>query len=317
MISNVWLGFMLASFHWESGESVWQPLAPLTLSALCLYFSGNLANDWFDREWDQKHRPERALPAGLFLPTTYLALALFLVLASCISAAFLGTQTLAIAIIIAALIATYTWFHKRTRWAVIPMGLCRAGLYALGFFTIWPEFLVRGEIELPPGGITMLVYHERPLEASDAAWAIAFLATHAFGLLIYIAGLSLAARYESIEHPPHGMVLLSRAMLFLPLAAMSAWWMSSHPIPTMIGLLPFAIWLSLCLTVFRRPIPRLVSGLLAGIPLIDLIAVVPLVASLGILDSNSDHHPLLLAALLIPISAFILGRLLQKIAPAT
>jgi hypothetical protein len=65
-----------------------------------------------------------------------------------------------------------------------------------------------------------------------------------------------------------------------------------------------------------------VSGLLAGIPLVDFIAAAPL--ALGVMsfvkrfsyeeDPNLIH---LQALLLIPLLAFVLGRLLQKVAPAT
>lgn len=301
VVSNVWLGFMLALTSFRGTGSPWLTLALLSLSALCLYFAGNLANDWFDREWDRRNRPERALPSGHFRPSTYLALALFLAINGCLTAASLGTCTLVVAIVIVALISLYTWLHKRTRWAVIPMGLCRAGLYVMGFLAAMPR------------------EHDSMANFGIAALSL-FIGTHALGLLIYIAGLSLAARYESVEHPPHGMILLSRAMLFLPLAAMSAWWMNIHPVATLVGMLPFAVWLTLSLTRFRRPIPRLVSALLAGIPLIDFIAAVPVVVALSaafLPRFNILGHPLLVTTLLIPLVAFVLGRLLQKVAPAT
>jgi hypothetical protein len=183
------------------------------------------------------------------------------------------------------------------------MGLCRAGLYALGYFLAVEDSFTEG--------------HRYGFTELEVFRQYAFLTTHALGLLIYIAGLSLAARYESTEHPPHGMVLLSRAMLFLPLAAMSAWWMIYYPIPSLIGLIPFAIWLTISLTRFRRPVPVFVSALLAGIPLIDFIAALP-IASSGLLpDQLLSDNSLMLATVIVPLAAFALGRLLQRVAPAT
>jgi hypothetical protein len=106
-------------------------------------------------------------------------------------------------------------------------------------------------------------------------------------------------------------------MLFLPLASMSAWWMIYYPIPSILGLIPFAIWLSLSLTKFRHPVPVLVSALLAGIPLIDFIAALPLAISQLVPDQMLSDQPLMLATVLIPPAAFALGRLLQRVAPAT
>jgi hypothetical protein len=307
VVSNVWLGYMLGWCYWGGSNSPADDLVKLISAGLCLYFSGNLANDWFDRKWDAKNRPERALPAGLFTPFSYLVAAGFLAINGLLAAATLTHLALYTAIAIIVLITLYTWLHKRTRWAVIPMGLCRAGLYGLGFFAIWPH-------------AESFDAHYRmsgPYAWSFWIYIVGFLSAHAFGILIYIAGLSLAARYESIDDPPHGMVLLSRAMLFLPLAAMSAWWVYWYPLPAIIGLIPFGAWLALSLTRYRRPVPVLVSALLAGIPLIDLIAAVPLSISLLAPDENLLEQPLLFATILIPLVAFALGRLLQRVAPAT
>jgi hypothetical protein len=97
-----------------------------------------------------------------------------------------------------------------------------------------------------------------------------------------IVGLSLAARHESLAEPPTGGLVLSRAMLLLPLAALSCWWIPYAPLAGGLALIPYAIWLGLALTLLRRPIPRLVSALLAGIPLVDLIAAVPLAHVTGV-----------------------------------
>jgi hypothetical protein len=108
----------------------------------------------------------------------------------------------------------------------------------------------------------------------------------------------------------------------MPLLAMSCHLMAKTPAFGIVGMIPFAVWLALCLTLLRKPIPRYVSGLLAGIPLVDFIAAAPL--ALGVMsfvkrfsyeeDPNLIH---LQALLLIPLLAFVLGRLLQKVAPAT
>ena len=82
-------------------------------------------------------------------------------------------------------------------------------------------------------------------------------------------------------------------------------------------MLPCAVWLTLSLTRFRRPVPRFVSALLAGIPLIDFIAALPLATALAVPDAGIHQQPMLLATVLGPWLAFGSALLLQKVAPAT
>ena len=287
VISNVWLGYMLGWHFSGLPDDPTRDLTRLIAIGLCLYFAGNLLNDWHDRDWDKKHRPERALPSEKFSPSSYLAGAIFLTLNALISAATISHLTLQIAGGILILIILYTALHKRTVWAVIPMGLCRAGLYMLGFHTILNE--VHGTT---------------------------FILVHALGLFSYIVGLSLTARYESIDTPPRSLLILSRLMLFAPVVAITAWWLPSSPLGCLAGILPFAAWLTRCLTRYRKPVPVLVSALLAGIPLIDSIAAT-LIVFVAIGGGHWVPSPLAFTALAISLSAFLLGRFLQRIAPAT
>jgi len=84
-------------------------------------------------------------------------------------------------------------------------------------------------------------------------------------------------------------------------------------------MLPFAVWLGCSLTIFRKPIPRYVSALLAGIPLVDFIAAAPI--ALGAdkmhIQQSLGELPHFVALLAVPLIAFVLGRALQKLAPAT
>lgn len=313
-VGNVWLGYMLGVFYWGNGGHFSSDLWLLSLTALCLLFAGNLFNDWHDRDWDRTHRPERALPGGDFSPGTYLIGASLLSLLACWFALSLGVTSLAIAGTILVLILVYTRIHKRSRWAVVPMGLCRAGLYLLGINACVPDYWREKAtgVALGTGSVNPTLF-----SPADMGLSVAYVFTHALGLFSYIVGLTLTARYESAEHPPHGMVLLARGMLFLPLAAMSAWWMPHYPLPATLGLVPFGLWLALALTRLRKPVPRFVSALLAGIPLVDAIAMVPLCLALFVPGGGISQDPRLLVSLAVPFVAFGLALLLQKLAPAT
>ena len=83
--------------------------------------------------------------------------------------------------------------------------------------------------------------------------------------------------------------------------------------------LPYAAWLALCFTKFKKPIPRYVSALLAGIPLVDFIASAPIALGLSgsLIEQNLGEMPHLMALLAVPLVAFVVGRALQKLAPAT
>lgn len=312
VVSNVWLGFMVGWIQlgesWSDGSAMpWSQATSVCLAGLLLYFAGNLANDWFDRHWDAVKRPERALPSGLFNPTIYLGASLLLATGGIATGFVVNPMSGYTAIAICGLIATYTYFHKKAMWSVIPMGLCRAGLYFLGFFASW---LDAGYLEVgyDEGPVAFKMFLEPTILA--------------IGLFVYITGLSLSARYEGMKDAPPGPKVISLSLLVLPIMAMSCPYMGWMPLKGIVGMVPFAIWLTLCLTRFRKPIPRYVSALLAGIPLVDFIAAAPI--ALGLASrvpqkSSLDVHefPPLLALLLIPLAAFILGRLLQKVAPAT
>lgn len=299
--SNVFLGGLL-------GKALWAGWAPSVedarigwniLSGLLLYFAGNFANDWFDRDWDRQRRPERALPAGLFSPQTYFLGAVLCALSGALLAFHVGTASGLCAIAILILITVYTWLHKHTTWAVIPMGLCRAGLYFLGAFAYWPEweFMQRSGFEGTSGTVGFLG-----------------LGVLALGLFSYIAGLSLSARCESVAEVSRGSRALSVALLLVPVLAMPFPFMADHPRIGWIGIPPYLLWLALSFTRYRKSVPSHVSALLAGIPLLDLMAIAPV----GMISRQSSGIPESIGLLVaVPLAAFVLGRLLQRLAPAT
>ncbi len=302
VISNVWAGIAIGAIvqRWEhGGQSVWLDASFLSLAGVCLYIGGNFLNDWHDREWDAKNRPERALPTGLFSPGTYLLLAVILELLGLVLALLVSWKCAVVAAAIILFIVIYTRWHKKAVWPVIPMGLCRALLPIMGFvgFASVIRFRAMAEFGLPSPSLVV--------------------AFHALALLIYIAGLSLGARYESSSHPSKAALAVSKAALIFSGVLAAALWTYLSVKAGVIAFIPFAVWMLFCLTKFRRPIPVHVSALLAGIPLIDWIAML----AYGLLAPPATYppaiHPYVIACLVIPPLAFITGRLLQKLAPAT
>ena len=287
VVSNVWLGMVLGMFTADVVilEIPWDIASRLALAGMALYVAGNFSNDWMDRGWDASRRPERALPRGLFAPGVYLGLAAALGLLGTCLAVWVNTRCALVAGIIVVSICIYTRYHKRSSWAVIPMGLCRAMLPVMGFAAFYPDL----NLVLPA----------------------------AVGLFCYIIGLSLTARHESMAEPPRHMIVMARALL-LATAILMAWQHKGFQPGLLIvcaGTLPYLVWTSFCLRFRKKPISALVSGLLAGIPWVDGIVLLPIFLSLA--RDGAGSTGVGIACLGVPVLAFVSGLLLQRLAPAT
>lgn len=286
VISNVWIGVLLGLLYGGDDAIPWGTAGSLALAGVLLYIGGNFLNDWMDRGWDKKHRPERALPRGLFPPAGYALLAVFLMLAGITLAWSVHWRSGLAAGSIALWIVIYTVCHKRSAWAVIPMGLCRAFLPVMGFLACYPYI--------------------------NGVWPVAC------GLFCYIMGLSLSARYESMAEPPKRVAVVARGLL-LATAVFVAWGNRGiylDRLPSVMGALPYLAWTSFSLRFRRKPVPALVSSLLAGIPLVDWMVSLPV--SVTLLRHDLPGSAALVAAgFIVPPLAFVLALLLQRVAPAT
>ena len=283
VVSNLGVGVFLGSMA-GGGAFPWPWL--LTLAAILFYVAGNFANDWADRDWDRVHRPERALPQGLFSAKSYLAVTVAFFATGLAMCALHGWMAFLVAAVLVFLILLYTKVHKSAAWSVVPMGLCRACLPVLGYVAMGRG--ISGTVLFP-----------------------------AAALLLYIIGLSLSARWEARGDLPVEQKWQARGLLVGAglLAAILPLLIS--PALGWIGLLPFGIWLALCVTKFQSPVPAHVSALLAGIPLVDWVILLPMALSWLHLQRVESTDAMFVAAIILPPVAFVSGRLLQRLAPAT
>lgn len=297
VVSNVWLGvFLTLTLELpikDPGSVVipWLTAVYLILAGISLYIAGNFLNDWMDREWDVKNRPERALPRGLFPQNTYLTAAVGLAIAGTALAFMVNWPAGVMAVMIVACIVIYTIWHKRAAWTVIPMGLCRGFLPIMGALGIV-------EMQDRPGNIIFITLLSGALGAA---------------LFCHIVGLSLSARNESQNRESDftGWIFVAAAALMgLPFL-----FTGHNFFIGMLGVAPYGLWMWRSHTVSRKPVPRYVSALLAGIPLLDWVFLMP--ASWLAFHEGDAPLALTVVSFTIPPLAFASALLLQRLAPAT
>jgi heme O synthase-like polyprenyltransferase len=283
VLSNLGVGVFLGGAA-SGGSFEWPWL--LMLSGVLLYIAGNFLNDWADRDWDKTRRPERALPQGMFPSWVYLVLALGGLIGGSLIAGLYGSGVLWVSLILVGMIVLYTVVHKKTPLSVVPMGLCRACLPLMGYLAM------RGQLSV------LALYP-------------------ALALFVYIVALSLSARWESMGNIPLEKIRFARGLLVVAGLIAAALPMYMNPMLGWIGLIPFGIWLVLSLTKFRSPVSAHVSALLAGIPWVDWIPLLPMsLTLLGHEKIGTSDLSFWIVILLAPVS-FVLGRLLQRVASAT
>jgi 4-hydroxybenzoate polyprenyltransferase len=209
-------------------------------------------NDAFDAEFDLQHRKERPIPAGNITLAKVWGWGFGWLAAGCLILSLLGSGAFTITLWLVAAILVYDAVHKAITLSPILMALCRFLLYLLA---------ARAASRSVPGLVI---------------WSGLVLA-------LYVLGLSYLARGERSRNRA---IAWPCVLLFLPLVL--AWYVNagvyrgaSLAISALV-----AVWVLHCLreTYWSATpnIGRTVSGLLAGICLVDLLAVVGSPALLSI-----------------------------------
>ena len=308
VIVNVLTGMFLMGFLFDTDSPHWdqQTIFPV-IAACCLYVAGNFLNDWYDVAWDREHRPERAIPSGLFPRDLYLSIAIVLVIIGGMMSWQVSKTVCFTYAIILCLVIAYTLLHKRHAFSIWIMGACRAGLYVLGMGAM-------------SAGFRLL----RDLLTGWQDWqGVAIAITILFpvlGMLSYIAGISLLARYESRPADLSSTKWIAALLLLFPLCTHLAPWVGGHYLGFPLseswvggfGILPFLGW-TLFVVCSKAAVGQKVARLLAGIALVDSLYWL----SMGWAVYAMMGYDVILWFSLLPLLAFVLALLLQKIAPAT
>jgi|SRR5687768_4849938 len=240
-LPTVWSNCLAA--WWLGGGGSWERFFWLCAGATLVYLGGMFLNDAFDEEFDRQHRPERPIPAGdIGTPEVWMMGGALL---SCgmVCLLFLGKTTAVLAVFLVLLVLIYDAVHKIIHIAPVLMAGCR-------FFL----FLVAASAAVE--GVTGL-----------AIWT-------AYALAAYIIGLSYIARKESGRGPlPYWPAYLLACPIVLSLLTNDGDYLWRAIILSLL----LGSWIIRSLYhIFWAPVPhigRTVSGLLAGIVLVDLLAI--------------------------------------------
>jgi 4-hydroxybenzoate polyprenyltransferase len=231
--TNVLAATVLAGGTWQNART------GLVLVAMTLFYVGGMyLNDYFDRAIDARERPERPIPAGDIAANTVVAAGFAMLCAGIALLAATGAMAAVMGLILAGLIVAYNRFHKGVALSPVTMGLCRAFVY----------------------------FGAAAAVAGEVSWQVMLAG---FALTAYVAGLTYAARQESLDRVGNlwPLVLLCAPMILaLPAFRQGAGAMVIHL--GLIGWSAYAVYL-----LARRPmpgaVPRAVGALIAGISLVD------------------------------------------------
>ena len=271
--TNVAVGWFFSGGGWTA-ELGW-----LVAGISFLYIGGMTMNDAIDAKWDRKHAPDRPIPSGKI---SHRATWVVCILETIGGVALLTRFTSAHPLLIGGLIfcvVLYNLLHKHWKGSVLLMGLCRAFVYVAAGSAVATQ---TSSIEVP--GI---------LYAISGA------------VVLYIAGITLAARNEHLDSPV-GTSFLNRILLMLPvlfplLGARTVPTDSLYVAITVVGVFGIWAWIVLSRKALSEKIPKGIALLIAGIAFYGA-------AILAFADWRAAFAAL---------ACFLLTLGLQKVVPAT
>jgi len=244
-LPTVWSN-CLAGWWLGGGENLWK-LPLLLFGASALFTGGMFLNDAFDTEFDRQRHSSRPIPSGAISLAAVWRWSFALLGLGALALALLGKTTGVLMLALLACIIIYDATHKAVTASPCLLGLCRFWVYAIAGSTgLW--------------GVN-----------GGPIWC-------GVAMAIYVAGLSSVARRKSFIGPlPYWPLLPLAAPVFLAMLMNTG---DARKDAMLVSLI-FVLWVARCArTIFQQGevnVGRIVSGLLAGIVLVDWLAVAPLI----------------------------------------
>lgn len=231
---------------WLGGGGNFAKLPLLFLGVSALYTGGMFLNDAFDADFDRQRRAERPIPSGaISLPAVWRwGLGWLGLGALCLTA--VGKTTGMLTLVLLLCIIIYDATHKVVTASPWLMGVCRFWVYVIA------------------GSAGATGVNGGPIWCGVA-------------LALYVAGLGYLAQHESSRgRAPYWPLALLAVPIVFAMLINSA----EFRVPAMWLSLVLALWIALRVrTIFQAAetnVGHIVSGLFAGIVLVDWLAVAPL-----------------------------------------
>ncbi|HZO86303.1 MAG TPA: UbiA family prenyltransferase [Verrucomicrobiae bacterium] len=237
--SNCLAGWILA------GGGSPSRLGWLCLGGTLLYIAGMYFNDAFDSTFDRQHRPERPIPSGAIGVTAVWQWGLLFLFGGLACLIPLGKGPAVLAVLLAATILLYDAVHKIFAFSPVIMAACRfllvllaasVGANGITGLTVWTAIVLAAYVI----GLSFIAQKEST-HIALRLWPVLFLLAP-----LLLAGIINTERFQKTG--------------FLLALVLIGWLLRS---------LYFAFWAA------HRNVGRCVSSLLAGIVLVDLLAVGP------------------------------------------
>ncbi|MDG2359829.1 MAG: UbiA family prenyltransferase [Planctomycetaceae bacterium] len=127
-MADIFLGFLLTRPSLAPVDT----FALLLAASVCIYWTGMILNDYFDRDVDSQERPGRPIPSGRIPAGSALKLGVMLNVAGLGLAACAGQLSLQIAVLLTLCVWLYDGVLKKTPVAPLLMGSCRLFNVLLG-----------------------------------------------------------------------------------------------------------------------------------------------------------------------------------------
>ncbi len=278
----------------EEVSGIFKNLGPLgvflMLTSSLFYVGGCFLGDYYDKEFDTQHKPDRPIPSGilsskLVFGLGILQMGLGFILTVTVPSLIFGSVSTKIhlypTLLLILVINLYSRYHKKSLFIGLPLiGLCR-------FFLIIFAASVASTFPFTDLSKTSTDYHIVPISLFAAA------------VCIYTISFASVARTESSDSPITWRNALRYTMLAVPLIV--AFTNQSFDLLTAAAILIYAVWLIYSFKFIDSNKGKFVSQCLAGFCLLDACFV----AQFG--------WQWLTACIIL----FLASLKLQKIAPAT
>ena len=230
---------------WLGGGGNYGKLPMLLIGVSVLYTGGMFLNDAFDAEFDRQRRASRPIPSGAISLAAVWRWSFALLVSGAILLAALGKTAGVLTLMLLACILIYNATHRAITASPWLLGLCRFWVYVIA------------------GSSGILGVNGWPI------WCGAALA-------FYITGLSSVAQRGNLRAPiPYWPLPLLTAPVFMAMLMNAGEALKDAMLVSFV----LVLWVARCARTIFQPgemnVGRIVSGLMAGIVLVDWLAVAP------------------------------------------